>query len=723
MKRMILSLVFMTMAAGASPSVIPQPLEMKETDKILTLQPNAGISYVDTAAKSSAEQLASMLRPATGYDWPVRQGGEGTIVLQTRKDASLGKEGYRLNITDRVVIQAPTAAGLFYGAQTLLQLLPPEIYSAKKVSKVWNVPTVEIRDTPRFEWRGMMLDVSRCFFGKEFVLRYIDLMAMHKANVLHWHLTDDPGWRIEIKKYPKLTDIGGFRGKGESRYGGFYTQDDIREIVQYAADRNIMIVPEIELPAHSQAVMAAYPHLACFDKEQTIPTRHFISRELYCAGKESTWEFLEDVMDEVCELFPGKYVHIGGDEAKYDQWKKCPDCQAKIKELNIKGEHELQGWMTQRIEKYLQQHHKKILGWDEILGCGVSDEAGIMSWWRPKAAVEAANRGNPVVMALTGHCYFDAPESHVVGEPPAATWIPPVSLRHAYNWDPVPAALKGAAIKNIQGAEGCIWSDQLINPANGLMDKPGEGTAHSEAYVEYLTLPRLAALAEVCWTPQDDRVWDDFFSRMATQYNRYDAAGWNYRTPLPVVETKQNEEGTFSISAIAPMRGASVHYTLNGMEPTATSVELNAPINVKDTMAFKAVTVGADERRTSLVFNFEEKLAPRYRKLGALVGKWSAENVAPVMKFKVTGKVDQNGIYRVSFSEKKRGEAMEVTGLRLLKNGRAIAEGTLLGPTSKRPKTEGVDLVVSDYETGAHFELEVTMKPGKNQGFVLIKRK
>ena len=324
-------------------------------------------------------------------------------------------------------------------------------------------------------------------------------------------------------------------------------------------------------------------------------------------------------------------------------------------------------------------------------------------------------------MALTGHCYLDAPESYIAGEPPCAGWIPPISLRRAYEWDPVPAGLTGDAAKKILGAHGCVWTDQFLHNAAVLADKPGKGTAASEAYVEYLSLPRLAALAEVCWTPQDERSWDEFFGRMATQYNRYDAHGWNYRTPLPVVDVKQKGDDSFVISATSPMRGATVHFTLDGSAPTAKSAELTEAIEIPDQMMFRAVTVAADGKRTSLIFDFEEKLKPLYSKLGTLVGKWSPENVAPVMTFKATGKITKNGTYRISFAESKKGAATKVTGLKLLKNGRTVAKGKLLGRISKRPKTEGVELVVSDYETGAEFELEVSMNPGKNHGYVLLK--
>ena len=362
MKCMILVAVAFCASAAAwsgEISIVPRPRELKTVPGgCFTLESRTRISYGSDEARRTAEMLAAYLRPATGYALRVSSGSRsGGIVLTTRGAAyGLGTEGYELSATSRgVTITAPGSAGLFYGVQTLRQLLPPQIFETARVDGCeWVIPGVEIRDAPSFKWRGMMLDVSRYFFDKDFVLRYLDIMALHKLNLLHWHIVDDPGWRIEIRKYPKLSEIGGFRGKGAARYGGFYTQDQIREVVAYAADRHIMIVPEIELPAHTLSAVVAYPKLCCTKKQMEIPTRHFISRDLYCVGSDYTWQFLKDVMGEVCELFPGKFVHIGGDEARYDRWRKCPACQAKKTALGLKSEKELQGWMTREIEAFLQ---------------------------------------------------------------------------------------------------------------------------------------------------------------------------------------------------------------------------------------------------------------------------------------------------------------------------------------------------------------------------------
>jgi len=538
------------------------------------------IFYSGKGAQNVAKLLAEGLRSQTQLPFAVSplKGGEpkNAIILSV---SSHGKnknpEAYSLvSGKNQVKVQAPSSRGLFNASQTILQLVP----LGKKF-----IPSVRISDAPTYKWRGMMLDVARYFFTKEYVLRYLDMMAMHKMNVLHWHLVDDAGWRIEIKKYPKLTEVGAWRGKGDKRYGGFYTQDDIREIVAYAAARNIVIVPEIEFPAHTLSALAAYPYLGCFDKKFEVPTRCYISQELYCAGKESMWTFLEDVFTEVSELFPGQYIHIGGDEAKFTRWNKCPNCQKKMKELKLKNGHELQGWMTTRVEKFLKTKGKRIIGWDEILGAGVSKSAGIMTWHKPQTAIDGAKRGNPVVMSLTGHAYFDTPESRLPGEPPAATWIRPISLQQAYEWTPTPKGITGKAAQNILGASGCIWSDRFMHNAKQLADKPGQGTKASEAYVDYLSLPRMAALAEVCWTPEKIRHqggFSDFKRRMAPLYTRYDKLGYQYRIPVPDVQLKKNSNGSYTATAESAIQNGVIRYTLDGSTPTTSSKKLDGPVTV-----------------------------------------------------------------------------------------------------------------------------------------------
>ena len=373
----------------------------------------------------------------------------------------------------------------------------------------------------------------------------------------------------------------------------------------YAKKLHIEIVPEIELPAHIQSALVAYPWLGCTGKALEVPTTQYISKEILCAGRESTYEFLEDVMAEVVELFPFKYIHIGGDEAKYDRWKACEHCQKKFKAEGMTELHELQGTMTRRIEKYLSSKDRCMIGWDEITSMGLSPDAAVMTWHRPETAVKAAQAGNKVVMALTGHAYFDTPESKLPGEPPAATWLPPIPLQKAYQWDPTPAALEGDARKNILGAHGCMWTDRFMhNPI--LQDMPALDEQRSYRYVEYLSLPRMAALAEVTWTPQSQRGWDDFEQRMKQQYNRYSRMGYHFRAPVPRVAQPIKTDRGYRITAECLVDNARICYTTDGTYPNPTSRVYTEPVLVKDPGTFQAITV-VDSRHVSLAFSFPQE--------------------------------------------------------------------------------------------------------------------
>ena len=650
------------------------------------------------------------------------------ITLAIEETSDLASEGYVLDVASvGVTIRAATPAGAFYGWQTLRQLLPPAGEGPAAI------PCLHIEDEPSFQWRGMMLDVSRYFFNKHYVLRYLDMMAMHKMNTLHWHLIDDAGWRLEIKKYPRLTEIGAWRGTGEKRYGGFYTQDDIREIVAYASARNITIVPEIELPAHTLAALAAYPHLGCFNKKLEVPTRHFISQELYCAGKETTWTFLEDVFDEVCELFPGKFIHIGGDEAKYSRWKKCLDCQKALKKHQLHNEQALQGWMTTRVETYLAKKNRRIIGWDEVPLAGVSAKAGIMTWHKPRTAIGAAKRGNPVVMSLTGHAYFDVAESKLEGEPPTAGWIPPISLEKAYTWDPIPQAIAGTtAAKNILGASGCLWTDMFLHKGQILADKPGQGSAHSEAYVDYLSLPRMAALAEVTWTAQGQRSYDGFSTRMKDMYVRYDKLAYQYRVPVPDAKVEPMLAGTFKISAVSPVTGGTVRFTTDGSTPTADSKVLQESVTVASVQGFRAATFTAGEQRQSLSFapvDLSKRYA-KYAKYGKLLGTWESGAIGSGTPkeaiFDATGLIDGNGTYRITFRYTSGQVRLDIAGIEVVRNDTVhVDEDIHHGYTGRATKDNTYTIKVANYETGASFKIKAQVYGdiGKDSnGVVLIKK-
>jgi len=540
-------LLFLTAAVFAQspnvPAIIPLPQTMELRDGTFQLAADTQV-YRDAGSRATANVLTERLRTATGFR--IKTGRilfdseaiPGGILLTTKNaDTNLGPEGYELTVaTNSVVIRAPTQAGLFYGVQTLFQLLPPEIYSTNLVTGVaWQIPCVEIKDWPRFPWRGFMLDVSRHFFNKSEVETFLDAMAMHKMNVFHWHLTDDHGWRIEIKKYPRLTEVGAWRKEAgfgfdpklttaygpDGRYGGFFTQDDVRDVVKYAAARHITIVPEIEMPGHSTAALAAYPQYSCtggpFEPSMTAG----IFNGIYDPAKEETFQFLADVIAEVAPLFPGRYFHIGGDEVPKDTWHKSADCQALMKREGLKNEEELQSWFVRRIEKIVEANGHSMIGWSEILQGGLPQNAAVMDWIG--GAKEAASAGHDVVMTPTAYCYFDFYQStNHAAEPKAAAWGGPLPLNKMYAFDPMPTNVPPGLQSCILGAQGNLWTEQISNLKQA----------------EYMTFPRACALAEVTWSAKDAKNWDDFMRRLKIHVQRFDELNINYRhaaveTPEP----------------------------------------------------------------------------------------------------------------------------------------------------------------------------------------------
>ena len=527
------ALCFFTMtglAAGGALGLVPLPQTVQRGEGVFLVQPSVRI-FTDAASRECGEYLAARLRGATGYPVKVEAASpagtnRGNIFLTTHgSKAGLGEEGYELAAgSEAVKIQASSSAGIFYGVQTLLQLLPPEIFSTGRVSGVtWTIPAVQIEDAPRFKWRGFMLDVSRHFFNKDEIKQTLDFMAWHKLNVFHWHLVDDHGWRIEIKKYPRLTEIGAWRknigfelDKNEStaygpdgRYGGFYTQADIREIVAYAQSRHITIVPEIEMPGHSTAALAAYPELSCTGGPFDMDLDAGIFNGIYCAGNENSFKFLEDVLTETFQLFPSEYVHIGGDEVPKNNWKHCDKCQARIRTEGLKNEEELQSYFIRRIEKFVTAHGRKLIGWSEILQGGLSPNATVMDW--NGGGAEAANSGHDVVMAsqeFTYYCYYQS-----LDRPPklkaARRYLP---LDKAYSFNPILAELKPASESHILGVEACQWTVFFA----------------SMHEVEEMSFPRLCALAEIGWSPKSALNYDSFLSRLAVHQPRLDQAGITY---------------------------------------------------------------------------------------------------------------------------------------------------------------------------------------------------
>lgn len=512
--------------AFSAVNIVPKPVSVTEKPGMFVINSNTKIlfNFSDEHNENIAAPVNFHISKFYGMN-PLSLGTAtkqqaNSIYISLTKNPGIRPEGYLLEVgKSGVSIEATTPAGLFYAVQSLIQLMPSQ---EVKMDKIY-LPFVDITDYPRFEWRGLHLDVCRHFMPKEFVLKYIDYMAIHKLNTFHFHLTEDQGWRIEIKRYPKLTEIGSKRketimGRGNETvkqydgkpHGGFYTQEDIKEIVAYAAKRYVTVVPEIEMPGHALAALASYPELGCTGGPYEVATKWGVFKEVMCAGKEGTFEFLQNVMDEVLTLFPSKFIHIGGDECPKDSWKECPDCQQRIKELGLKDEHELQSWFITRMEKYLNAKGKDIIGWDEILEGGLAPNAAVMSWRGEAGGIAAAKERHKVVMSPGTHCYLDHFQGPKETQPLAIGGFTP--LEKIYSYEPVPAELSAEEAKYIMGAQGNVWTEFMPNPA----------------HVEYMVYPRAAALAEVVWTPRESRDYKNFMERMEKMVLRYYSYGINF---------------------------------------------------------------------------------------------------------------------------------------------------------------------------------------------------
>ncbi len=506
-------------------------------------------------------------------------GTPNSLVLTSAGTDNLPADGYRLTITPQQIIIAGKGAGLFYGIQTLIQLMP----SANERMAVAKLPCVQIEDYPRFGYRGLMLDVCRHFFSVEFVKKYIDLMAAYKLNNFHWHLTDDQGWRIEIKKYPRLTEIGSQRAQtlignfhdrtpqqfDNTPYGGFYTQDQIRDVVKYAADRYINIVPEIEMPGHSEAALAAYPELSCdpslnYKVAQTWGVFH----DIYCPS-DKTFSFLQDVLTEVMDLFPSKYIHVGGDEAPKDVWKKSEFCQKLIKDLGLKDdkssskEDKLQSYFIQRMEKFVNSKGRSIIGWDEILEGGLSPNATVMSWRGEAGGISAAQQNHNVIMTPgSGGLYIDQQQSKQNLEPLSIGGYDPLSKIYSYN--PTPTVLTPDQQKFIIGVQANLWTEYIP----------------TDNKVEYMILPRMLALSEVAWSPLANKNYADFANtRLPSHLGRLDADQFDYRVPTAIggPDTILFSQ-QLTVTLKTPVTGAKIYYTIDGYNPGETDIEYTHPM-------------------------------------------------------------------------------------------------------------------------------------------------
>ena len=542
-------------------NLIPYPTELKTGSGAFSINAKT-IIVADEKNKLVAGFLSEMVLNGTITKVVLPKSLDETktpnaIVLSWSDEVTLGPQGYRLEVTPKnIVIKANQAKGFFMAAQTLRQLLP---IAGKKPE----IPVLSIKDKPEFTWRGMMLDVSRHFFPKEVIKKYIDLISFYKINVLHWHLTDDQGWRIEIKKYPKLTEVGAWRTEADgSRYGGFYSQDEIREIVAYAESRGITIVPEIEMPGHSNAALASYPWLSCTGGPFTVPIGGGVFEDVYCAGKESTFQFMQDVLTEVVDLFPSKYIHIGGDECPRARWIQCPDCQKRINTEGLKNEAELQSYFIHRIETFLNAKGRSLTGWDEILEGGVTPNTTIQLWRDWKYAKEAAENGNDVIMSPTSHAYFD-------GLPERLT------LEKVYGFYPMPDDFPADLQKHILGGECALWAENVPD-----RDR-----------IDYLTFPRILAISEGLWNGKSRQSYPDFNQRVQKEYTRLQKMGVKYGPEGPVYTVafsydKASSEFVGKVNQLT--KGFEYRYTLDGKDPVMSSpTVINNEVRFKGPVQFK----------------------------------------------------------------------------------------------------------------------------------------
>jgi hexosaminidase len=575
-------------------SKVPLPMELKEGKGVFKL--NASTKILADPGNKELRQIAKLIVQKINMaggpllsleDYQAGAKIKNAILLTlSGGDVMLGNEGYQLEVTKKAItIRSIAPNGIFYAIQSLFQLLPPEIERTSTAKTEYAVPVVLIRDKPRFTYRGMHLDVGRHMFPVSFIKKYIDLMAMYKMNTFHWHLTDDQGWRIEIKKYPRLTQVGSARtatAKGKTDeldgipYGGFYTQEQAREIVSYAASKFVTVIPEIEMPGHSVAALTAYPFLSCTGGPFQVRTSWGVADDILCAGNDSSFIFVQDVLTEVMDLFPSMFIHIGGDEAPKTRWKVCPKCQERMKIEGLKDEMELQSYFIKRVERFLDSKGRRLIGWDEILEGGIAPEATVMSWRGMQGGIDAARQNHDVIMTPTDFCYFDYYQADPATEPLAIGGM--LTLKTVYNFEPAPPVLSPEQSKHILGAQGNLWTEYLQSPE----------------MVEYMAYPRAVALSEVNWSSKDARNWDSFLKRMDNQYKRLEYLGVNYskgsfQVDITTLRDSLNHRNLIRLSS--ETLGYDIHYTIDGTEPDAKSTRYDKPFEAVNSCTVKAVLV------------------------------------------------------------------------------------------------------------------------------------
>ena len=582
-------------------AVIPQP-ESVVLGKGSFRFTKETVFVIDPALMPARLPFLEQFEKASGFRFSVQKVALLTNYVVIDTDTSLPKEGYTLTVNPKeIIIKAGGYNGALYALETLRQLLPKEVESTTPVKTDWVVPAVTITDAPQYAWRGLMLDVSRHFFPKEYILKTLDRMAMLKLNTFHFHLVDNEGWRIEIKKYPKLTEIGAWRVDQEDKlwderttnpanaftnpatapkkYGGFYTQEDIKEIVAYASARGITVIPEIEMPAHAMSAIAAYPELSCHKRPIGVPSGAvWPITDIYCAGQEETFTFLEDVLTEVMELFPSKYIHVGGDEATHTEWEKCLKCQARMKDHHLKDVHQLQSYFIKRIDDFLVSKGRTLVGWDEIMDGGLANNAVVMNWRGIEVGKKALEQGNPVV--LTSDCYIDNYQGLPDYEPQANGGYLP--LKTLYHYSLEKENLSPALQKNILGTQANLWAEHVGS------------TEHSE----YMLFPRLLALAEISWTTDNLKNWDNFINRTQAFMKRLDVMKVNYaRSMYQVVPTVENQKGNIFLKLDCEVPNADIRYAL-GDTSMEKATKYQQPIALNRSTTFKATVFSGKATNT-----------------------------------------------------------------------------------------------------------------------------
>lgn len=582
---------FSAWAADHTQSIVPKPQSLTYQDGTFVLNDRCTVSF-SPQLRPQAEWLTHELQRSTGYSLTLKdRPAKGGISLVLDSALVSQPEGYTLAVTKKgITVTAHDNAGAYYALQTLLQLFPASVRSSALQPTVqWAVPCVTVSDAPAHPYRGYMLDAGRNYYDLSFLKKCVDWMSAYKLNKLQLHLIDDSGWRLEIKKYPRLTSVGAWAGKDEARTGGYYTQSEMRELVSYAQVRGVEVIPEIEFPAHVLSAIVAYPWLSCTGKQHEVPTQHFISDDLLCVGKDSVMQFLRDVLDETMDIFPSRYVNIGGDEAVYTKWESCPRCQSLMKREGLTEASQLQGYLTNVVTDYLSQHGRTAIGWEEALMRGRLNKPIVgMMWHEAADTIKAKDAGCKAVVASSNYMYFDFPETGKAGEVYGATWLPPFGVEHAYSLPLEDYSPYGTTL----GVQGCMWSDRfIIGPTLHVIPNLNENRATQ--YVEHLTFPRLLALSEVAWTAKAQRGYADFSERLKAQFPRLDYMGCNYRVPEPAVKRETPvADGLCEFVLSCPVEGATVRYTTDGSWPTVHSEVYEEGSTVRaDRRKLRAITV------------------------------------------------------------------------------------------------------------------------------------